>query len=309
MQPHNRCHWLLAAAVATLVSHAAAQANGPCDGRTPAFILAGDSTTAVQSALGGGWGTGFLSFLKPPGWGSNHGRNGATTASFVDDGEWERVIQQVKDSKAAYDCIVTIQFGHNDQIPSRGVSQQQYRDNLENFAQQVKDAGGTPIILSPLARRVFASEHEATDTLANERRLSMAAAAATQTRFLDLNAASMAYIEAIGATAAHRLDSKPGDTEHVGDHGSVVFGRMVADLLLGHEAVVGGASATEDEDDDNSFATYDDDAYGGVLVKQSPDLQGVDGGFDGPAPLPECLKQWFNEDKELSDKIWSGIEA
>ncbi|KAL8376472.1 hypothetical protein RB595_007527 [Gaeumannomyces hyphopodioides] len=305
MQPHNRCHWLLAAA-ATLMSHAAARANGSCDGRAPAFILAGDSTTAVQSALGGGWGTGFLSFLRRPGWGSNHGRNGATTASFVEDGEWGRVIQQVKDYKVAYDCIVTIQFGHNDQIPSRGVSQQQYRDNLENFAQQVKAAGGTPIILSPLARRVFASEHEATDTLVNERRLSMAAAASTQTRFLDLNAASMAYIEAIGSTAAHRLDSKPGDAEHVGDHGSVVFGRMVADLMLGHEPVVGGASAAEDADHDDAFGAYDDD---GVLVKQSADLQDVDGGVDGPAPLPECLKEWFNEDKELSDKIWSGIEA
>lgn len=109
MQPHNR--WLVSA-VALASSTAAAMTtstNASCDGRTPAFILAGDSTTAVQSDLGGGWGTGFLSFVRRPGWGSNHGRNGATTASFVQDGEWGRVIQQVKDHRASYDCIVTIQ--------------------------------------------------------------------------------------------------------------------------------------------------------------------------------------------------------
>ncbi|KAK5633523.1 hypothetical protein RRF57_009237 [Xylaria bambusicola] len=53
----------------------------------PAFILAGDSTTAVQSTGGGGWGNGFISFLNSPAWGVNKGHNGATTKSFVDGGD------------------------------------------------------------------------------------------------------------------------------------------------------------------------------------------------------------------------------
>lgn len=87
------------------------------DDATPAFILAGDSTTAVQSTGGGGWGNGFLSFLKSPAWGINKGHNGATTVSFVAGGDWANVTGYV-DSKTAdgYDVYVTIQFGHNDQV-------------------------------------------------------------------------------------------------------------------------------------------------------------------------------------------------
>lgn len=155
----------------------------------------------------------------------------------------------------------------------------------------------------------------------------MDAAAATRTRFLDLNAASMAYIEAIGSTAARRLDSKPNDAEHVGAHGSLVFGRMVADLMLGHPPVVGGASPAmdydysygydygdEDDEDDNNNnnnnGAYGSGSGGGGMVQQIPNPRpAVSDYVDGPPPLPECLRRWFDENKELSDKIWSGIEA
>lgn len=84
---------------------------------TPAFVLTGDSTTAVQSSGGGGWGNGFLSFLKSPAWGVNLGHNGATTVSFVNGGDWATAMGDVDDKTAdGYDVYVTIQFGHNDQV-------------------------------------------------------------------------------------------------------------------------------------------------------------------------------------------------
>jgi hypothetical protein len=61
----------------------------------PAFFLAGDSTTAAQSCCGGGWGNGFLSTLQNGALGSNFGHNGATTASFVQDGDWGDVLESV----------------------------------------------------------------------------------------------------------------------------------------------------------------------------------------------------------------------
>lgn len=83
----------------------------------PAFILAGDSTTAVQSAGGGGWGNGFISFLRAGAWGINKGHNGATTVSFVNGGDWANVTGLVdQKTSEGYDIYVTIQFGHNDQV-------------------------------------------------------------------------------------------------------------------------------------------------------------------------------------------------
>jgi lysophospholipase L1-like esterase len=81
-----------------------------------AFFLAGDSTTAIQSTGGGGWGNGFLATLLSPAYGVNKGHNGATTASFVKGGDWATVLELVKNATETYNVFVTIQFGHNDQV-------------------------------------------------------------------------------------------------------------------------------------------------------------------------------------------------
>lgn len=74
----------------------------------PAFFLAGDSMTAVQSIDGGGYGTGFLSFLSPPATGINYGHNGATTVSFVEGGDWASVISSVEGAVGDFRPFVPI---------------------------------------------------------------------------------------------------------------------------------------------------------------------------------------------------------
>ena len=111
----------------------------------PAFFLAGDSTTAVQSTGGGGWGNGFISFLESPAFGVNKGHNGATTKSFVNGGDWGVVTGLVEDNVGEYDTYVTIQFGHNDQKDTSGVTLEQYQANLVNLANDIWALGGTPV--------------------------------------------------------------------------------------------------------------------------------------------------------------------
>lgn len=74
----------------------------------PAFFLAGDSTTAAQGCCGGGWGNGFLSTLHNGSLGSNFGHNGATTVSFVVDGDWADVLESVSRYSKDYTPYVTI---------------------------------------------------------------------------------------------------------------------------------------------------------------------------------------------------------
>ncbi|TLS25947.1 hypothetical protein PpBr36_07766 [Pyricularia pennisetigena] len=265
-----------------------------CQTKPFAFFLAGDSTTAIQSPNGGGWGTGFLSYLNDTAgaWGVNHGINGATTASFVEAGEWDRVLSSVQQNSANSSCVVTIQFGHNDQLPSRGVSRDQFQSNLEKFAADVRAAGGLPVILSPLSRRDFSANGTLIDSLGVERSLAKTAAGNSGARFVDLNQASASYVQALGAEASKKYNSNPGDTTHLDKWGSVVFGRMVADLLLGHDARL-----------------ETKDAGVGIMV-QNPELVLVQqGGPDELEPRAECLKGWIVEDKELSRKIWRGDAA
>lgn len=98
--------WRLVAASPPSSSVKSARQNSTA--KPPAFFLAGDSMTAVQSTAGGGWGNGFLSFLASPAWGINYGKDGATTVSFVEGGNWSDVIGSVEDAVDDYDPFVTI---------------------------------------------------------------------------------------------------------------------------------------------------------------------------------------------------------
>ncbi|KAH6843214.1 SGNH hydrolase-type esterase domain-containing protein [Chaetomium sp. MPI-CAGE-AT-0009] len=199
-----------------------------CRAKPPAFILAGDSTTAVN----GGWGDGFVEILRNGAIGHNKGHSGATTASFVAGGDWKTVLNLVQTNKAKHDCYVTIQFGHNDQKSTSGVSISQFQTNLQNMANQVKAAGGTPIILTSLTRRTFTSG-TLDDSLANVAEAAKKAAAAVGVTLLDLNAVSRKYVQAIGSSNADKYNLAQGDRTHLNPHGTDVFGRMVADLIVG----------------------------------------------------------------------------
>jgi lysophospholipase L1-like esterase len=220
--------------------------------KPPAFFIAGDSTTAI----GGGWGDGFLSTLRNGATGVNRGHNGTTTASFVSLGDWAAVIDLVKDHRAKYKCYVTIQFGHNDQVrtpsvcmsvwngftdidillalPKKATSNvtiAQFQTNLQNLANEVKAAGATPIILTSLTRRKF-TNGILVDSLADVAEAAKKAAAAVNVALLDLNAASKEYVQAIGSENADKYNLLEGDRTHLNDHGIAVFGRMVADLIV-----------------------------------------------------------------------------
>ncbi|KAJ1326825.1 GDSL-type esterase/lipase family protein [Microdochium nivale] len=197
--------------------------------KTPAFFLAGDSTTAVN----GGWGDGFLGNLKTPSWGVNVGKGGATTASFEAGGYWDKITKLVADNAKKFDCYVTISFGHNDQKPQNNVPFDVYQANLIRFANVVKGLGGKPILVSSLTRRKFSSANNASDSLANEREAAQTAAKKTGSTFVNLNRASLDYINAIGETIADKYNGPddPKDKTHLNAWGEEVFGRMVTDLV------------------------------------------------------------------------------
>ncbi|KAI9155622.1 O-methyltransferase family 3 [Paramyrothecium foliicola] len=198
-----------------------------CAALPPYFVLTGDSTVAVS----GGWGNGFLSYLKSTSGGINPAKGGATTASFRAEGRWATALNAVKDKKGTNEVIVTIQFGHNDQKETSGISPAQFKANLKTMANEVKSAGGTPIILSSLTRRTF-SGGKVVENLAEHSQLAKEAASETGSKFLELNRASTDYINAIGSANADKYNYASGDRTHLNPGGEKVFGRLVADLLI-----------------------------------------------------------------------------
>lgn len=210
------------------------------------WLLAGDSTTAPN----GGWGDAFLSTTVAQGSsGTNYGHSGASTASFRAGGDWAKVISDIGARKSKYRVYVTIQvikaplplsnpnpnppsqFGHNDQKPTSGVSLSAYKTNLAAFASEAAAAGATPILVTPLTRRAF-SGGKVVENLANETAATIDVAGANGVHWIDLNRASTAYVNAIGAAAADKYNYAQGDRTHLNPWGGVVFSRIVSDLLV-----------------------------------------------------------------------------
>src|SRR4051794_31505182 len=76
------------------------------------IVLAGDSTTAV----GSGWGPGFIKCLTPDVDCINMARGGRSSKSFIHEGLWKKSLELKPD-------YILIQFGHNDQ-PGHGADRE-----------------------------------------------------------------------------------------------------------------------------------------------------------------------------------------
>ena len=120
--------------------------------------LMGDSTMADKNLAGGnperGWGMLFRNFVDRDVTVVNYAQNGRSTKSFIDKGLWDKVYAAVQPGD-----YVFIQFGHNDSKaddPERYAAPfGAYQDNLRRFVDGVREKGGTPVLLTPVARRWF----------------------------------------------------------------------------------------------------------------------------------------------------------
>lgn len=119
--------------------------------------LAGDSTMAPKldaKRPESGWGE-YLEAQFRPGTVvvDNRARNGRSTRTFIELGEWQSLLAAV-----APGDVVLIQFGHNDQSenkPDRYTPVADYVSNLERFVRDVRSRQATPVLLTPVARRNF----------------------------------------------------------------------------------------------------------------------------------------------------------
>ena len=193
----------LIAAVLSMGLTAPALAQTPPPGGTPItpiraskIILVGDSTTAVV----GGWGPSFCayhvtSFLSCV----NLARGGRSSGSYIAERSWDIALAEM--STGAYaQTYVLIQFGHNDQPGKPGRSTDlatEFPTNLRRYVAETRAKGAIPVLLTPLARRQFVDGKLQND-LEPWAETIRQVAAETNTPLVDLNAASVAAVQALG---------------------------------------------------------------------------------------------------------------
>jgi lysophospholipase L1-like esterase len=202
----------IAVAACLAASPMAAWAQTPVPDPAPHFnaikvVLVGDSTTAVQ----GGWGPSFCaehvtSFAAC----INLARGGRSSGNYRAEGSWALALKEIQ-SGGFNDTYVLIQFGHNDQPGKPGRSTDlatEFPANLKLYVEEVRAAGGKPVLVTPLTRRQFKGG-KLIDDLGPWAEATRKVAAATGAPLVDLHTASFAAVQAMGAAEATRFAQKP----------------------------------------------------------------------------------------------------
>jgi lysophospholipase L1-like esterase len=125
-----------------------------------------------------------------------------------------------------------------EQKPANNVSVSQFKINLASLASDVRALGATPLLFTSLSRRNFNGTQLVQD-LGDVVNATREVAAAAHVGLVDLNAASRKYVQALGSADANKYNLVAGDRTHLNAHGSDVFGRIVADLLLANDRGLG----------------------------------------------------------------------
>lgn len=209
-----------------------------CAAAAPApvrVILVGDST--VQP--GSGYGQRLCERFRPEVSCVNVAKGGRSTKSFRVEGRWDAVLASLREGKGAYrDTYVLIQFGHNDagSVPHRHTEIVEFTDNTRAFVREVRAAGGTPVLVTPLTTRGFRDGRVEVGGLAERADAVRKVAAEEGVIVLDLLKDSMAAVQSMGPEEADTLATAPRgqpgfDTTHVGDKGARVFSAIVADEI------------------------------------------------------------------------------
>jgi pectin methylesterase-like acyl-CoA thioesterase len=189
-------------------------------------LLVGDSTLASRT----GYGDQLCGLFDRDITCVNLARGGRSTKSFRADGSWARVTALL--AEPALPTYVLIQFGHNDQ-PGKAERttdlQSEFPGNLARYVDEVRAAGATPVLGTPLTRRTFRGGSldndlepwaDAVRNVARERRVPL----------LDMNAESAAAVRHLGSPVADTLAMDPPgfDRTHLGTRGAAFFSRMAA---------------------------------------------------------------------------------
>lgn len=158
----------------------------------------------------------------------NHGKNGRSTKSFIDEGRLDVIANQLMEGD-----ILFIQFGHNDEKiedPLRYTTPfGTYKENLYKFIETARNKNAYPVLISPVERchyengKLYKGYHmeyvEAMKEVAKELDVPM----------IDLYSKVRALMETVGEEEAEKWHMP--DRTHMTYTGAITYGNLIAEGL------------------------------------------------------------------------------
>lgn len=203
-------------------------------------FIAGDSTASIKDVIAypeNGWGMPFVYFWDSTVTVVNKAKNGRSTSSFQTEGLWKSIMDE-----AAEGDYVFIQFGHNDEVPTKktATTPEQFKSNLKKFVKETKEKKAIPVLLTSMARRKFDSTGKIVGTHDEYMKITRAVAKEENTILFDMDVITQQLYQQFGPenSALLFMQLKPGehpnhpqgkdDNTHFNEFGA----RLVAQLVL-----------------------------------------------------------------------------
>lgn len=169
------------------------------------LYLIGDSTMSQKSIKAypeTGWGMPFTHFFDSTVVVENHAQNGRSTRTFIEENRWQPILNKLK--KGDY---VFIQFGHNDEVPSKKsyTTEKDFKANLLKFVKESKSKKAIPVLITPVARRKFNAEGKIVDTHEVYAALVREVAKKNKVPLIDLSVSSMKLLQDFGVEKSAHL--------------------------------------------------------------------------------------------------------
>lgn len=201
----------------------------------------GDSTVAVNKIHTypqSGMAQGLCWYLKEEVQVISLAKNGRSTKSFLDEGLFVPAQEGLEQGD-----FLLIQFGHNDEKPDEARHTEPYgaySDNLRFFIQTARDKGAHPLLITPIARRLFDEQGAFRPGSHGDYPDAMRAVGAQlQVPVADMTAITEAYLAQLGDEESKPLFVWPKDNTHLKVDGAI----RMAGLLAQEMRRIGGVYA------------------------------------------------------------------
>jgi lysophospholipase L1-like esterase len=202
--------------------------------------LIGDSTMAnkqVKAYPETGWGMPFHAFFDQSVTVDNRAQNGRSTKTFISGNLWQPVEQNLQPGD-----YVFIQFGHNDEVPTKGsyINEEGFKANLIRFVNESRNKKAIPVLITPVARRKFDKDGKIQGTHEVYSEIVRVVALEQNVPLIDLDRESQALLQKMGDQSSKLLYNHlaPGENPNYPDgkeddtHFSELGARKMAEIVL-----------------------------------------------------------------------------
>jgi lysophospholipase L1-like esterase len=199
----------------------------------PTIYLLGDSTVCDQSKEPyNSWGQMLPRFFKPEVAIANHGESGETYRDSIGRRRLDKILSLMRPG----DWLI-MQFGHNDQkqiAAKSGGPFTNYQEEIRKHVAGARARGGNVVIVSPMERRGFDENGKVRPSLIEYADAARQVAAELGVAFIDLNALSKQFYQALGPERSAHAFAAPGgkvDNTHHNNYGSYELAQCIVQAL------------------------------------------------------------------------------